>query len=93
MITVMVLISHIFIAIASIISATFLYFSPTKSKLRISYILVASTLISGTYLVLSTSTHLMEACLMGLLYLGAVSLAILSARHKLANIKSDNKID
>lgn len=75
---------HVLIALSSMAFTTFLYFSPSKNKLRASYVLVALTLTSGTYLVVSTGTPILRACLTGLIYLGAVSLGIVLAERKLA---------
>lgn len=79
---------HIFVALSSLVYATYLYFSPSLSKLRVSYTLVGLTLISGTYLVMSKPAHLLQACLTGLVYLGVVSVAIALARHKLSVLTS-----
>jgi len=80
----MVLLLHILIALSSIAAATVAFFYPSKNKLTISYALVAATIASGTYLVVINPAHLAQACTTGLIYLGAVSVAIASARHKLA---------
>ncbi len=59
-------------------------FFPTKFRLQISYLLTALTLVTGTYLVLIKPVHILSTCIMGLVYVGFVSAAIISARHKLA---------
>ncbi len=80
----MLLLLHIIIATTSIIYTAYVYFFPTRSKLNIAYSLVAGTLISGTFLLLSTPSHMVSTCITGLTYLGEVSIGIISARHKLA---------
>ncbi len=80
----MTLVLHILIALSSLAYTTYLFFTPSRAKLRLSYGLVAATLASGTYLVVSTHTAILQSCLTGLLYLGLDSLGILSARRKLA---------
>jgi hypothetical protein len=75
---------HIAIAVSSMAFTTFLYFSPSKIKVRVSYSLVTLTLITGTYLVVSTGAPLLKACVTGLVYLGAVSAGIILAQRKLA---------
>lgn len=80
----MVLVIHILIALASIVASGWAFLVPSKAKLRTSYTLVAATLASGTYLVLSTHTPLTQACLTGLIYLAIVSTGIALARRKLA---------
>lgn len=56
---------------------------PTKIKLNISCGLVAGTLISGTYLVVSTGSALLQACMTGLVYLGVVFAILIFAKHRL----------
>lgn len=86
----MTVILHIIIALTSIAYTGFTFFLPSQSKLKASYILVMATIASGTYLVLSKPAHMIEACVMGLLYLAFVSLGIVSTRHKLASHKVNN---
>lgn len=85
------LVLHIFIAIFSVGFATHLNFSPSETKLRVSYALVALTLLSGTYLVVSTGAQIVSACLMGLAYTLAMAVVIAVARLKLASQKAHNK--
>ena len=80
----MILLTHILIALISVIFTTLVFIAPTKSRLQTSMVLVGLTLASGTYLVLSTHSHMIEACTMGLIYTGASSYGILAARQKLA---------
>jgi hypothetical protein len=83
------LIFHIIIALASMIAAGIAFFFPTEKKLRASYVLVALTLITGTYLVWSTHAHIISACTTGLIYLALVGTGIVSARTKLSYIRSE----
>jgi hypothetical protein len=78
------LLLHIIIALASIVYTGYVFLSPSQAKLRNSYLLVAGTLASGTYLVVIKPSHLLPACLSGLAYLGVVSIGIVAARMKLA---------
>ena len=84
----MALIIHVVIALLSIVFTTWLWLAPSPSKLPVSYILVALTLTSGTYLVISNPAQMLHTCVMGLAYLGIISVVIISARHKLARQKS-----
>lgn len=81
----MILPFHIIVAIASLIFTGYLYFSPTKHKLRISYALVATTFGSGAWLIVSNPSHLMQSCLYGIIYLGVVFFGIALARNKLSS--------
>ena len=57
--------------------------SPSKAKLNVAYTLMASTLVSGTILVISSKSALLSACVTGLIYTSIVSVGIFAARHKL----------
>lgn len=80
----MILLLHIAIALASIAYTGYVFMRPSQDRLRNSYILIAGTLASGTYLVVIKPSHLLPACLTGLVYLGIVSIGIVAARMKLA---------
>lgn len=86
----MLLLLHIVIALASMVAAGMSFFAPSTSKLRLSYILTALTLISGTYLVVSRHAALLQACITGILYVSINYIAIYMARRKLAALSDDN---
>lgn len=80
----MIIFLHVLIAISSVIYTGYVFFSPSKQKLFISYVFVFLTIASGTYLVMLKPGHLLQSCLMGLAYLGVVIIGIVSAKYKLA---------
>lgn len=80
----MLLAIHITVAIASLIVTALTYFLPTNLKLRLSQVLIALTLITGTYLVFSLNVNLLRVCAMGLIYTAVVTFGIAAARAKLA---------
>jgi hypothetical protein len=80
----MVLLLHILIALSSVGFTTHLWWRPSKAKLFVSYGLVGGTLVSGTYLVISTNAHMLQACVSGLVYVGVVAVGIAGAQRKLA---------
>jgi hypothetical protein len=84
---------HVLIAISSIIATTVLAIFPSKLKLYVSYSLIASTLISGTILVLVTHSSILKTCITGLLYLAVVMAGVVFAGHRLAaeNSRTDKK--
>lgn len=86
----MLLLTHITIALASLLYTTYVYFSPSQTKLYVSYGLAGATLASGTYLVIENSAHLVSACISGIIYLSIVSFGIALARKKLARSFSDS---
>ena len=80
----MLLVIHIIIALSSLFVSTYLFFRPSKTGLMASYGLVAATLTSGTFLVISAQSHMLQACVSGLVYLGFVAFLIAAAHQKLA---------
>ena len=80
----MILLIHIAAALSSLIYATYLFMRPAKNKFYVSYGLILLTLLSGTYLTISTHAQLLHACETGLIYIAAVLLGTIAAWHKLA---------
>jgi hypothetical protein len=78
------LIIHITIALSSLAFTTYVFFSPSKPKLHASYAFVAATLATGFYLVFANPAHMVQSCISSLVYLGLVSVGIVSAHAKLA---------
>jgi hypothetical protein len=87
----MILVLHIVAALSSLIVTTLAYMLPSKAKLHASYALMALTLASGTFLVVSSHAHLLQACTTGLVYVGAVSVGIVGVRRKLAHAAEHNR--
>lgn len=81
----MMILLHVLIALTSIITAGYTLFNPSVLKLRLNYCLIASTLASGTYLVISTHSSMVQACTSGLVYLAIVSSGLIPAKIKLAS--------
>ncbi|HWZ65435.1 MAG TPA: heme o synthase [Patescibacteria group bacterium] len=86
----MILVLHIAVALSSVIYTGYTYFKPSKTKLLVSYGLIAGMLATGTALVITKPSHLMSACVDGLAYLAIVLTGIALARQKLAQELSDN---
>ena len=84
----MILLAHITVALFSLGYTSYLFFKPTKLRIKISYSLVALTIASGTYLIVSTKSHMIEACTMGLLYLAVTLAGILASQRKLVKEKT-----
>jgi hypothetical protein len=72
------------------VHAGYVAFHPSKSKLNMSYFLIAMTFLSGSYLVFMKPAHMVQSCMMGLSYLGAISIGIAFARRKLAKAVNKN---
>ena len=82
------LITHIIIALTGIGITTVLLLSPSKRKLNLSGLFLAGTLTTGTILVISSSSHMLQSCIMGLLYTAFVVGGIAIAKRKLAKENS-----
>ena len=80
----MLLLIHILIAFSSLLTAGFAWLRPSSLRLNVSYGLVLMTVITGTVLTFQLPSHLLQSCVAGLMYLGAVFTAIIAARSKLA---------
>jgi len=78
----MVILLHVLIAFGSIAYTTYLYARPSKHKFYAAYGLIAATLASGTYLVVSTHSPLLSSCVTGLVYLGIVLTGVFAAYKK-----------
>lgn len=82
---------HITIALASVAYATYLFLAPAARKFYAHYTLMGLTVASGTYLAAAKPAHILETCVMGLLYIGFVSVATLFAYRRLAAQKIHNQ--
>ncbi len=85
----MILAAHILIALTSLILALYTLFVPTHRKLLISYILIALTVVSGTYMIIASPSRMAQACVSGLVYLSVVFVMIALARRKLVAVTID----
>ncbi len=85
------LITHIIIALLSIGVSTILFFTPSRLKIKLSSLLLVSTLISGTILVISTGAPILSTCLTGLVYTSYVVFALYSSSRKLATYSARNR--
>ncbi len=81
----MTLLLHIIIALSSLLFTTYLYFRPSQAKFYTAYGLIAATLLSGTYLVVSLHAPLMSSCMSGLVYIVMVGMGVFAARAKSTN--------
>jgi hypothetical protein len=79
-----ILITHVVVALSSVAYATYAFFNPTHDRLRFSYLLVASTIFSGTYLAIGAPEHLLRTCLTGLAYTSVVTVITVAAHRRLA---------
>lgn len=74
----MIVLLHVLIALSSVAIASFTYFKPTTRRLAVSYGFIIATVGSGTFLILSASSNILKSCLVGLLYVTAVSVVTIA---------------
>lgn len=80
----MIVVFHVISALFSMAFATFAFFYPSGKKLIVSYSLITSTILSGTYLVWHTKAPLLQSCLTGLIYFGIVAILTVATSYKIA---------
>ena len=81
---VMLLMTHIIIALASVASASVGFMRPSYRKLQSSYILIGATLVSGTLLIIVSQASILHACAMGIIYSAGVTYVTVLTHRKLA---------
>lgn len=79
----MLLITHIIIALASLGFTAYTMVNPSASKLKGAYGLATLTLVSGTLLVVDSPTHLAQACISGIVFTGLTLAGTRLARGRL----------
>ncbi len=85
----MLLITHILIALTSVVFSTYMIFVPSLIKLRVSYGMIAATIGTGTYLVIATHSPVLQSCLTGLIYISVVSVGVALTHYRLAHAVVD----
>jgi hypothetical protein len=81
----MVILVHVLLAIGSLFLASYSYISPSTARIRNSYILISSTLLSGTYLIFANQVNILRTCLTGLTFLAVTTYVTHQARVKYAS--------
>lgn len=85
------IIIHVTIALASIILSTASALWPSRPKIYSSAGLIAATLATGTYLVISLHTPLLSICVTGLTYLAIAASGVGVGIYRLAADKVSNR--
>jgi hypothetical protein len=83
----MIILLHVVVALVSVVSALLTVLFPSRFRMQLSELLVAATLLSGTYLVLRMHALLAHACVSGLAYLAVTLSAMVFARRRLVSVK------
>lgn len=82
----MIVLIHVIIALASVALASITFFKPSLKKLAVSYGLIIATVASGTYLLISTSSHILQSCLSGLFYVTVVSIVTIATHVRIRHL-------
>ncbi len=77
----MLILFHVLSALAGILFAFLLLIAPSRSRLHIAGTLIATTIASGTWLVMRSKAHIIQTCITGLIYL-AVTLGCAIIGHR-----------
>lgn len=80
----MVLMLHILIALSSVVFSTLTIASPSAKKIKVNYVFLAATWISGSLLIFQSQVSFGHLCLSGILYTTLVASNIYLAKRKLA---------
>jgi hypothetical protein len=83
----MIILFHVVVALSSIVMTSLAGLFPSVTKLRIGAVLIGVTLISGTYLVFSLHSSLMQSCVTGLAYLAVTLAGMVVGNYRLATAK------
>lgn len=79
----MILLTHIIIALSSILYTTITLVRPSQNKLYISYALIGATLASGIYLTIAHPAAMLRTCTTGLAYSVVVAAGVTLAHKRL----------
>lgn len=79
----MLILTHIIIAFLGLAQATYGLIAPSKGKIKVTYMLTAATIGSGTYLVWHLHAPILQSCLSGLTYLSLIIAATLATQYRL----------
>lgn len=82
------LITHIIIALTSLIVSTSLLFRPSAKMFTVSYGFMAATLGTGTLLVVLDGSYLIHACVSGITYLAVTTALTVFAHRKFATVNA-----
>ncbi len=79
----MLLLLHISIALTGLGVAGAAYVKPSTTKIKMSYGLLASTLLSGILLIFVNQASILHTCVSGLSFTAVMYIGIAAAQHKL----------
>ena len=80
---ILLLLTHITIALGSLVIAGLGLVRPSETMLKRSYTAIAATLVSGTALTIASHSPILQSCMTGLTYLAIVTAATAFAKYRL----------
>ena len=89
----MFILTHVTIALLSLVFTAVTFIRPSQQKLRIASLLVGATIATGTFLVIQTHSSMLSVCLIGLFYIGGSLGALLAVKQRLAHQRATNKMN
>lgn len=87
---IILLVSHIIIALSSIAWATYVLLRPSFRKIYVSYGMIGATLATGTVLVVMSSRPILASCLTGLVYAVGMTCVTIAAHVKVKKLATES---
>lgn len=82
----MIVLIHVLIALASVGISSATYLRPSIRKLAVSYGFILATVASGTYLLMTTPGNILKSCIVGLVYVTAVTLVTIATHVRIRRL-------
>ncbi len=79
------IIIHVIAALTALLLSVLSLLSPSKLKIIFSYILITSTLISGSLLIIVNQVSIVRTCITGVIFLAVTLYLTVAANNKLMN--------
>jgi hypothetical protein len=84
------LLLHVLTALTSVGFTIYLYVSPSRARLRVSYGLLAGVIGTGTLLIVRSHAPMLQSCMTGMAFVGISLVGIVLATRKLAKAETQN---
>ena len=85
-----ILLTHIIIALSSLVVASIVFFKPSIKKIGVSYGFIIGTVASGTALLIANPSSILHTCLSGLFYLTVVTLVTIATHVRMRKLAEQN---
>ncbi len=86
-----ILVTHISLAVISLILNTYLLFRPSEKTFDYSFLALGGVTISGIGLILTMPGSMAKVCVSGLLYFAFIAVTFYVAYHRLSDVKISTK--